>query len=81
MCLSVASDTVISVSFELEVPSCVFTVFTITMKYLIVFALIAFASAKPQQIGFQYLDDAIRQAQSENNFESDAVVIDVSLVN
>lgn len=51
------------------------------MKYLIVLAFIAFASAKPQQIGFQYLDEAIRQAQSEQNFESDAVVIDVSLKN
>lgn len=48
------------------------------MKYLIVLALIAFASAMPQQIGFQYLDEAIKQAQSEQNFESDAVVIDVS---
>lgn len=48
------------------------------MKCLIVFALIAFASAMPQQIGFQYLDEAIRQAQSEQKFESDAVVIDVS---
>lgn len=48
------------------------------MKCLIVFALIAFASAMPQQIGFQYLDEAIRQAQSEGKFEPDAVVIDVS---
>lgn len=48
------------------------------MKYLIVLALIAFASAMPQQIGFQYLDEAIKQAQSEQKFESDAVVIDVS---
>ncbi len=48
------------------------------MKYFIVLALIALASAMPQQIGFQYLDEAIRQAQSEQKFESDAVVIDVS---
>lgn len=48
------------------------------MKFLIVLSLVAFACAMPQQIGFQYLDEAIRQAQSEQNFESDAVVIDVS---
>jgi len=47
------------------------------MKYLIVLTLITFTLAKPQQLGFQYLDEAIRQAQSEQNFESDAVVYDM----
>ncbi|KAG4066292.1 hypothetical protein HA402_000516 [Bradysia odoriphaga] len=47
------------------------------MKCLIFLAIIALASAMPQQIGFQYLDEAIRQAQSEQKFESDAVVIDM----
>lgn len=51
-----------------------------TMKYIIILSvIIAFSYARPQQLGFQYLDEAIRQAQSENNFESDAVVIDVKL--
>lgn len=65
-------DTVISVSLDK------ISIIIANMKFLIVFCFIAFACAKPQQIGFQYLDEAIRQAQSEQNFESDAVVIDVS---
>lgn len=66
-----ASNTVISVSFELSKIIAI-------MKCLIFLAIIALASAMPQQIGFQYLDEAIRQAQSEQKFEPDAVVIDVS---
>lgn len=51
------------------------------MKCFIILAvIIAFASAMPQNIGYQYLDEAIRQAQSEQKFEPDAVIIDVSLV-
>lgn len=48
------------------------------MKCLLFLAMIALASAMPQQIGYQFLDEAIRQAQSEQKFESDAVIIDVS---
>ncbi|KAJ6640717.1 hypothetical protein Bhyg_05649 [Pseudolycoriella hygida] len=47
------------------------------MKLLIVFGLFALASAMPQQLGYQYLDEAIRQAQSEQKFEPDAVVINM----
>uniref|UniRef100_A0A336LZ55 CSON008627 protein n=1 Tax=Culicoides sonorensis TaxID=179676 RepID=A0A336LZ55_CULSO len=42
---------------------------------LIVLCSIVYVCAKPQQIGFQYLDEAIKKAQSEGKFENEYTII------
>lgn len=50
------------------------------MKFTLLFGIcvIAYASAKPQNLGFQFLDEAIKQAQSEGKFENEYTIISVS---
>lgn len=51
------------------------------MKFVvaIVMCFFAYVSAKPQMnVGFQYLDEAIKQAQSEGKFENQYTILSVS---
>lgn len=53
------------------------------MKFVvaIVMCYLAYVSAKPQMnIGFQYLDEAIKQAQSEGKFENQYTILSVSVL-
>lgn len=50
------------------------------MKFVLLLAIccVAYVSAAPQNIGFQYLDEAIKQAQSEGKFENEYTIVSVS---
>lgn len=50
------------------------------MKFVLLLAVccVAYVNAAPQNIGFQYLDEAIKQAQSEGKFENEYTIVSVS---
>lgn len=52
------------------------------MKFvlLVTVCCVAYVSAKPQNIGFEYLDEAIKKAQSEGKFENEYTIISVSFL-
>lgn len=52
------------------------------MKFVILLTIccLAYVSGRPQNVGFQYLDEAIKQAQSEGKFENQYTIVSVSIL-